>query len=205
MATPARSCTTSPSPPPPFVGLGPIHLARPCSARVTGATGGGSHIRCWPVDGGGGVSGTAGTRWSCSRQNCKELRRRYLPGWLPTDGNVALFDVGKVAVIRFRHRPNIQPVVSSQRGLTHRHDPYTQRLKPGDPPAHRRRRHPSRPRRRQPAGRLRPGRTTRRVGRGPPLPRPRRLRPLPPPAHHRHRYQQRRGGDLPAHRPGPSA
>jgi RNA-directed DNA polymerase len=41
------------------------------------------------------------------RANWKELRRRYLPGWWPTDGNVALFDTGKVAVTRYRHRPNI--------------------------------------------------------------------------------------------------
>ena len=41
------------------------------------------------------------------RANWKELRRRYLPRWWPTDGNVALFDPGKVAVTRYRHRPNI--------------------------------------------------------------------------------------------------
>lgn len=41
------------------------------------------------------------------RANWKELRRRYLPGWWPTDGDVALFDIGKVAVTRYRHRPNI--------------------------------------------------------------------------------------------------
>src|SRR4051794_6103161 len=39
--------------------------------------------------------------------NWKWLRRRYLPGWWPTDGTVALFDPGKVAVTRYRHRPNI--------------------------------------------------------------------------------------------------
>jgi RNA-directed DNA polymerase len=41
------------------------------------------------------------------RANWRELRRRYLPGWWPTDGDVALFDPGKVAVTRYRHRPNI--------------------------------------------------------------------------------------------------
>jgi RNA-directed DNA polymerase len=41
------------------------------------------------------------------RANWKWLRRRYLPGWWPTDGNVALFDPGKVAVTRYRYRPNI--------------------------------------------------------------------------------------------------
>jgi RNA-directed DNA polymerase len=41
------------------------------------------------------------------RANWKELRRRYLPGWWPTDGNVTLFDPGKVTVTRYRHRANI--------------------------------------------------------------------------------------------------
>ena len=38
------------------------------------------------------------------RANWKELRRRHLPGWWPTDGEVALFDPAKVAVSRYRFR-----------------------------------------------------------------------------------------------------
>ncbi|MGI8721639.1 MAG: group II intron reverse transcriptase/maturase [Geodermatophilaceae bacterium] len=41
------------------------------------------------------------------RANWKWIRRHYLPGWWPTDGDVALFDPGKVAVTRYRHRANI--------------------------------------------------------------------------------------------------
>jgi RNA-directed DNA polymerase len=36
--------------------------------------------------------------------NRELLRRRYLPGWWPTDGEVVLFDIGKVAVTRYRYR-----------------------------------------------------------------------------------------------------
>jgi RNA-directed DNA polymerase len=36
--------------------------------------------------------------------NWKWLRRRYLPGWWPTDGEVTLFDIGKVTVNRYRYR-----------------------------------------------------------------------------------------------------
>jgi RNA-directed DNA polymerase len=32
------------------------------------------------------------------------LRRRYLPRWWPTEGEVVLFDIGKVAVTRYRYR-----------------------------------------------------------------------------------------------------
>jgi RNA-directed DNA polymerase len=39
----------------------------------------------------------------------KELLRRYLPGWWPTEGEVALFDPGKVAVTRYRYRANRIP------------------------------------------------------------------------------------------------
>jgi len=34
----------------------------------------------------------------------KRLRRRYLPGWRPTDGSVVLLNPSKVAVIRYRYR-----------------------------------------------------------------------------------------------------
>ena len=36
--------------------------------------------------------------------NWKQLRRRYLPGWWPTDGQVSLFDPMTVAVTRYRYR-----------------------------------------------------------------------------------------------------
>jgi len=36
--------------------------------------------------------------------NWKWLRRRYLPGWWPTDDEVVLFDIGKVTVSRYRYR-----------------------------------------------------------------------------------------------------
>ena len=36
--------------------------------------------------------------------NWKWLRRRYLPRWWPTDGAVTLFDIGKIAVTRYRYR-----------------------------------------------------------------------------------------------------
>jgi len=38
------------------------------------------------------------------RANWKELRRRHLPGWWPTDGEVTLFDTEKVAITRYRFR-----------------------------------------------------------------------------------------------------
>lgn len=41
------------------------------------------------------------------RANWKWLLRHYLPGWWPQDGNVALFDPGKVAVSRYRYRGDI--------------------------------------------------------------------------------------------------
>ena len=72
---------------------------------------------------------------------------------------------------------------------------------PGDPPAHRRRRHLPRPRLADPPGRRRPRRAARRMDRRPPLPRPRRPRPLPHPTGHRHR-QRHRGGDHPDDDPG---
>src|SRR6266542_3116552 len=34
----------------------------------------------------------------------KQLRRRYLPGWRPTDGSVVLLNPSKVTVIRYRYR-----------------------------------------------------------------------------------------------------
>lgn len=37
----------------------------------------------------------------------KQLRRRYLPEWWPTDGSVTLFDVAKVTVSRYRYRGDI--------------------------------------------------------------------------------------------------
>ena len=34
----------------------------------------------------------------------RQLRRRFLPGWWPTDDDVVLYDVGKVTVSRYRYR-----------------------------------------------------------------------------------------------------
>ena len=38
------------------------------------------------------------------RANWKQLRRRYLPGWWPTEGEVSLFDPSAVTVSRYRYR-----------------------------------------------------------------------------------------------------
>jgi RNA-directed DNA polymerase len=38
------------------------------------------------------------------RANWKWLRRRYLPGWRPTDGEVTLFNPTSIAVARYRYR-----------------------------------------------------------------------------------------------------
>jgi RNA-directed DNA polymerase len=38
------------------------------------------------------------------RANWKWLRRRYLPGWRPTDGEVTLFNPTSIAVTRYRYR-----------------------------------------------------------------------------------------------------
>ena len=38
------------------------------------------------------------------RANWRELRRRHLPGWWPTDGEVTLFDPARVAITRYRFR-----------------------------------------------------------------------------------------------------
>ena len=38
------------------------------------------------------------------RTNWKQLRRRYLPGWWPTEDEVRLFDPGAVTVSRYRYR-----------------------------------------------------------------------------------------------------
>ena len=42
-------------------------------------------------------------------RNWKWLRRRYLPGWWPTEGEHALFDTGAVEVTRYRYRANRIP------------------------------------------------------------------------------------------------
>jgi RNA-directed DNA polymerase len=39
----------------------------------------------------------------------KQLRRRYLPGWRPTDGNVTLFNPATITVTRYRWRGNRIP------------------------------------------------------------------------------------------------
>lgn len=44
------------------------------------------------------------------RANWKQLRRRYLPGWRPTDGEITLFDPASVPVRYYRYRgTNIDP------------------------------------------------------------------------------------------------
>src|SRR5690606_31673050 len=63
---------------------------------------------------------------------------------------------------------------------------------PRDPPPHRQRRHLPQPRRHRPPRRRRPRRADRRMGRRPPLPRPRHPRQVPPAPASRHRP---RGGD----------
>ena len=39
-----------------------------------------------------------------SKANWKLLRRRYLPGWWPTENEVVLFNPSTVAVTRYRYR-----------------------------------------------------------------------------------------------------
>jgi RNA-directed DNA polymerase len=41
------------------------------------------------------------------KANWKWIHHRYLPGWWPTDGDVAMFDPGTVTVSRYRYRGNI--------------------------------------------------------------------------------------------------
>jgi len=43
------------------------------------------------------------------RRNWKWLRRRYLPGWRPTEGKATLFNPAKVAVSRYRYRADRIP------------------------------------------------------------------------------------------------
>jgi RNA-directed DNA polymerase len=43
------------------------------------------------------------------RSNWKQLRRRYLPGWWPAEGEVKLFNPAGVAVFRYRYRGNTIP------------------------------------------------------------------------------------------------
>jgi RNA-directed DNA polymerase len=38
------------------------------------------------------------------RASWKQLRRRYLPGWRPTEGEITLFNPGTMAVTRYRYR-----------------------------------------------------------------------------------------------------
>jgi len=39
----------------------------------------------------------------------KLLRRRYLPGWWPAEGETVLFNPASVVVIRYRYRANRIP------------------------------------------------------------------------------------------------
>ena len=48
-----------------------------------------------------------GDRWlrhKHRRATWKQLRRRYLPGWWPTDGEITLFNPQSIAVTRYRYR-----------------------------------------------------------------------------------------------------
>jgi RNA-directed DNA polymerase len=46
-------------------------------------------------------------RWLCRKHpriGWRRLRRRWLPGWRPTEGKVTLFDPGTIAIRRYRYR-----------------------------------------------------------------------------------------------------
>ncbi len=43
------------------------------------------------------------------KTNWKQLRRRYLPRWWPTDGEMTLFDAGAVPITRYRYRGTAIP------------------------------------------------------------------------------------------------
>jgi RNA-directed DNA polymerase len=43
------------------------------------------------------------------KTNWHGLRRRYLPGWWPTDGKTVLFNPGSVGTTRYRYRGNRIP------------------------------------------------------------------------------------------------
>ena len=49
------------------------------------------------------------------RVSWEELRRRYLPGWWPTEGEASLFNPGGVAVRRYRYRGTRIPSPWSER------------------------------------------------------------------------------------------
>ncbi len=48
----------------------------------------------------------------------KQLRRRYLPGWWPTEGEVSLFDPAAVTVSRYRYRGSRIPSPWAERQTT---------------------------------------------------------------------------------------
>ena len=52
--------------------------------------------------------------------NWKELRRRYLPGWWPTQGTVTMANPAAVAIVRYRYRGARIPTpwTSSPKGTT---------------------------------------------------------------------------------------
>jgi RNA-directed DNA polymerase len=54
------------------------------------------------------------------RINWKELRRRYLPGWWPTQGTVTMANPAAVAIVRYRYRGARIPTpwTSSPKGTT---------------------------------------------------------------------------------------
>ena len=50
------------------------------------------------------------------RANWKQLRRRSLPGWWPTEGEVTLFNPSAVAVSRYRYRGGRDPLCRGRNG-----------------------------------------------------------------------------------------
>ena len=44
------------------------------------------------------------------KANWRQLRRRYLPGWWPTEATISLVDPGAISVTRYRYRANRIPV-----------------------------------------------------------------------------------------------
>jgi hypothetical protein len=65
-----------------------------------------------------GVGCCCGSAVNTAMRNWKWIRRRYLPGWWPTDGDATLFDPGKVTVSRYRPRADIPTPWSTVRPAT---------------------------------------------------------------------------------------
>ena len=74
-------------------GAGPTTSATGCPRRPSAT--------CAPSSGDGWSAGCA---TSTRRRRGSELRRRYLAGWWPTEGEVTLFNPARVHVTRYRYR-----------------------------------------------------------------------------------------------------